>query len=282
MKTIVKSSLLLTVLLAALSACTQHEAVVFSAMGCGPYNAEDEQALIHYMQQESQQPQSDFIVHLGDIAGQRGDNYPEEYFARVAAILSDHNQVPTFVVLGDNEWNDQPDPAIAWQYWNRHFMQFDKRFEFKPKVWRQPQRPENFAFMLKGALFIGINKVGGRVHDENEWRQRLDDDGQWVEHHLQRQARRARAAVIFAQANPGGFNDQFLNAFVEAASRFEKPILYIHADGHQWFVNDGQWQPNIVHVQVDRVEPNFPPVRVTVTTAPDEPFLFDRRLAAIS
>ena len=135
-----KTLSVLTVLLAGLSACTQQEAVVFSAMGCGPYGAADEQALIHYMKREARPPQSDFIVHLGDIAGQSAESYGEDYFARIAAILSDHHQVPTFVVPGDNEWNDQPDPAAAWQHWVRHLMHFDKRFESKPEVWRQPQR----------------------------------------------------------------------------------------------------------------------------------------------
>jgi hypothetical protein len=145
-------------------------------------------------------------------------------------------------------------------------------------VHRQPQRTENFMFVLKGVLFIGINKVGGRVHDEAEWRRRLADDAQWVAGHLDARKKQVRAAVIFAQAGPGGFEDLFLNPFAAAAARFARPILYIHADGHQWFVRAGDWQPNIVHVQVDRLNSQFPPIRVTVTTDPVRTFEFDRRL----
>ena len=86
---------------------------------------------------------------------------------------------------------------------------------------------------------------------------------------------------MFAQATAAGFADRFLTPFRASAVRFAKPILYLHADGHQWFVEDGQWESNVVHVQVDRVNATFPPVHVTVTTEPNEPFLFDRRLSNV-
>lgn len=260
------------------SGCAAHLPVMFTAMGCGPYNSEDENALIWYMKQECLAPRSEFVVHLGDIAAQSSMNYDNAYYAKIASILGGDNCVPVFIVPGDNEWNDQPDPDAAWQSWSKHFMRFDERFDFAPSVVRQPGRPENFAFLLKGVLFIGINKVGGAVHDQDEWRRRLEADAQWISHHLAGRGRHARAAVIFAQAAAFGFEDQFLTPFRAAAVRFAKPILYLHADGHQWLVVSGQWAPNIVQVQVDRVNGEFPPVRFTVTTDREKPFLFHRRL----
>ncbi len=259
-----------------LSGCAPSGPVVFTAMGCGPYGPQDEAALAHYMSLESQAPRSDFIVHLGDIAAGVSSNYDESYYQRVALILSTGHEVPTFVVPGDNEWNDQPDPDTAWIYWTRNFLRFDERFDFGPNVARAPGREENFAFVLRGVLFVGINQVGGRVHDEAEWASRLDDNGQWVSQHLEQQ-HDIHAAVVFAQAAAGGFDGRFLKSFRAAAKRFGKPILYLHADGHRWFVHEGDWEPNVVHVQVDRVNPQFPPVRITVTADEEQPFLFDRR-----
>lgn len=56
-----------------------------------------------------------------------------------------------------------------------------------------------------------------------------------------------------------------------------KPVLYLHADGHVWQVEKGWRAPNLLRVQTDQVRLN-PPVLVTVTEDSDNPFLFDRRL----
>ncbi len=55
-------------------------------------------------------------------------------------------------------------------------------------------------------------------------------------------------------------------------------ILYLHADGHNWFVKKGEWAPNITHVQLDTIDEAFPPVQVSVTRNAKEPFRFNRRL----
>jgi hypothetical protein len=63
------------------------------------------------------------------------------------------------------------------------------------------------------------------------------------------------------------------------AASFKKPVLFLHADGHKWTV-DKPWKAvsNITRIQVDRLEPNFPPVQITVDATAKKPFNFDRRL----
>ncbi len=256
--------------------------VVFTAMGCGPYTPAAEVALERFMRLDNELGTSRFMIHCGDIVTGRNKEWPESQYARVAEILSGGNRIPTFIVPGDNEWNDQADPDRGWRLWSKHFLRFDRQWKSPAPVTRQSGRPENFAFVLDRVLFIGINKVGGRVHDPAEWRTRLADDGRWVAENLKRHQDLVHSAAIFAQAKAGkgdakGDMDDFVEALKSAAEAFGKPLLYLHADGHKWYVIERDWATNITHVQLDLISSNFPPVQVTVTGDSEQPFLFDRR-----
>ncbi len=86
-----------------------------------------------------------------------------------------------------------------------------------------------------------------------------------------------RAAVIFAQAMPSPDHEPFVRAFAEHCKEFQKPVLYLHADGHVWQLEKAWRAPNLWQVQTDMLGTN-PPVLVTVTEDAREPFVFDRRL----
>lgn len=272
--------------------------VTFSAMGCGPYTPEDDAALAFYLGKENALPkarQSQFIVHLGDInsgAVAKLGLLDDAYYAKVRGFFVGENRIPTFFVPGDNEWNDRPDPAVGWASWEKHLMRIDEQWKHGWKVVRQRGRPENFAFQINGVTMVGVNFVGGRIHDAGEWRRRTADDLEWVRAQLlpAGRARRTPAAVVFCQANPTGllakpeakeFGRAFIDGVADAARRFGKPVLLLHADGHRWIENIG-WQdvPNLTRVQVDRVEPRFPPVQVRAVRQADGmvSFSFDRRL----
>ena len=63
-----------------------------------------------------------------------------------------------------------------------------------------------------------------------------------------------------------------LNGMVQS---LEKPILYIHGDGHNWVHDYPFTAKNILRVQVENGG-SANPVTVTVTNDPDEPFVFVR------
>lgn len=254
--------------------------VVFTAMGCGPYSPAAEKALARFIKLENRTPTSAFIIHCGDIVTGKVKDWPESQYAKVAGILKTGNRIPTFIVPGDNEWNDQDDPDRHWGYWKKHFLEFDTKWNLPEAslVRRQEERPENFAFVLNGVLFIGINKVGGRVHDAAEWKRRHRDNAAWISRKMTEHRDETRAAAIFAQATASKNSPAFVQALRKAATAYQHPILYLHADGHKWFVRKKEWAPNITHVQLDVVDERFPPVQVRVTGDKEEPFTFDRRL----
>src|SRR6185369_7924473 len=137
--------------------------------------------------------------------------------------------------------------------------------------------------------FIGINLVGGRVHDPAEWALRLPQDAAWINEVLTRPSMNdARAAVLLCQANPfvikpGESKDKFkafLVPFRKAAADWKKPLLFLHSDGHVW-VDDQPWpEKNIRRIQVDKWDNKFPTIQVTVLDTGDAKtmFKFNRRL----
>lgn len=284
--------------------------VTFSAMGCGPYTPPDKPAVAFYVQQENRERTSEFMVHLGDVFKQPlvkkpegtapakpgqieppgPDQMPTEVEYRwTADLLSKSNTIPTWIVPGDNEWNDLEDPIQGNKWWHKYYARFEAQFKPAWKTERWPERPENFTFTRKGVVFIGLNLVGGRVHDAAEWAVRLPQDAAWIKDVLTRPSmNEVRAAVVLCQANPfvikpGESRDKFksfLAPFREAAAEWKKPLLFLHADGHRW-IDDQPWpEKNVRRIQVDMWDTRHPTLQVTVAETGDAKtiFTFNRRL----
>ena len=180
-------------------ASAQGAAIVFSVIGDVPYGVSELPDLQQHVADHNLYSPSRFLVHLGDML------FGECLEARYAEVHDALLQlaVPAFIVPGDNEWNDCDDPDLGWSYWETYFLGLEQNFCGTPTVERQGVRPENFAFVSSGVLFIGINLVGGSVHDEDEWDLRLQQDATWVSQQLSGKKSQVRAAAIFAQAGPG-------------------------------------------------------------------------------
>jgi len=259
----------------------QQQPLSFAAIGDGPYAPEEWPVLAEQLVTESNDPDSAFIVHLGDIT-HGTDVLPEWYYIGVAGLLK-ISRKPVYVVIGDNEWNDLDDPATGWRLWRKHFEGFHRNFEGTRDTITQPAQPDNFAFVRNGVLIVGLNIVGGRIHDQAEWTRRHANDLAWVNECLDLYGDDVRAMVVCAQANPGNpeKHGDFFDPFVERVAAFGKPVLYLHGDGHEYEYQSPWRAPNLIRVQIDRIGIN-PPLLVTVTTNPDKPFLFNRRIAAVS
>jgi hypothetical protein len=251
------------------------EPLTFAAMGDGPRQDVEWPVFEEQIAEENSEGRSAFIVHVGDI-WHGCDSLPEAHYARVADALK-QSAIPVVIVPGDNEWNDLDDPDEGWTYWKRHLLGLEGEFDKPIRVRRQAVRPENVAWMAKGVLMVGLNLVGGTVHNPNEWEQRHHQNVAWVRENIDIFGKRARAAVVFAQARPGENQEDFFAPFVETVSAYGKPVLYLHGDGHRYDLEEGWRAPNLTRIQIDQVAKNRP-LLVTVTGDRDYPFLFDRRL----
>ncbi len=118
-------------------------------------------------------------------------------------------------------------------------MYFDQNWTHDIGVTYQDIRPENISFVLDDTLFVGINLVGGEIKDEDEWATRSADDLVWIEDMFLQFGDAASNAVIFAHASPSrsGYS-AFKQGFISVAQDFEKPILYLQGDQHDWTLDD--------------------------------------------
>ena len=246
--------------------------VTFSVIGDVPYNANDEFFLREHIRIHNNVSNASFMVHLGDIKAQQ-DPCSESAYLKIANILRELT-IQTFVIVGDNEWNDCADPDEAWTFWTTHFARFDEQQSSNRNVLRQSERDENFAWTEEDVLLIGLNLVGGRVHDSNEWATRLNHDSDWVEEHFSSALESVYAAIVFGHAIPMPKPETFFTRFREAVKEFGHPVLYLHGDGHSW-IHDQPWPENITRVQVDDGSIS-PPVQVSVSSELDPVFSFNR------
>ena len=248
--------------------------VSFCAMGDVPYAPFEDQIL---PQQIHQLPTDiDFVIHLGDI---KPGAAPCEraVYEKVSGMLA-KSKPPLFIIPGDNEWNDCSDPAAAWDLWVEHFDRFDQRWAHGFGVARDEQLPQNFAFVRNGVLFVGLQVVGGRVHDPEEWRSRHSLCREWVDRTFKKYGEQANAVVVFVHAKPMLHQADFFGGFSNLCDQLAKPVLLMHGDGHTWIRDRPFEAKNVLRVQVDQGRLG-PPVRVTITDDVEEPFRFDRRLA---
>ena len=246
--------------------------VTFYAMGDVPYAPEEDVLL---PKQISELPKdAEFVIHVGDIKTGRPP-CDEAVYKKVSGMLS-QAVAPVFIIPGDNEWNDCINPAQAWKYWDEYFMRFDRRWQHELPVFRQLEHEENLSFVKGNVLFVGLNIVGGRVHDADEWKQRHADGLDWVRRNLRRSGADVSSLVIFGHAKPAANHADFFDPFNKDAEEFKKPILYIHGDGHRWIHDRPFAAKNILRVEVDQGG-IAPPLKVTVTDDPTDPFQFDRR-----
>ena len=247
------------------------DTLVFSVMGDVPRSDEEKIILQEQINKHNELSQSQFVFHLGDI---KSGNTPctENNYELVADYLK-QLKAPVFIIPGDNEWNDCEYPDQAWDYWNKYFLSFDQNWKMTFDVQRQNNYEVNSAFVQKNVLFIALNLVGGRIHNQIEWDMMQNNAAEWINKNIQKKG--VLATVILIQANPDIKHKLFMDQFIPLIEDFEKPVLLIHGDGHHW-IYDEAWQvPNLTRVQVDKGG-IADPLQVTVYGSSMKKFIFER------
>jgi len=213
-----------------------------------PYNASQQVALEAYIPRHNAlEPSPLFVAHVGDIKAY-DDPCDSELFGGVATTLGVFD-VPVLMVPGDNEYNDCDDPPAALALWRTTFIPLAEGMP--GAVARQDVRSENFAFVEGGVLFVGVNVVGGSVHDAKEWAQRLDEDADWLEARFVEHAAVIDAAVVISHATLGEGHGEFLTRFRAASATLNKPVLYLQGDEHDWNFDRPWAEQNIQRMSVD-------------------------------
>jgi hypothetical protein len=118
----------------------------------------------------------DFLIHLGNWNNANPEICRAIAYRRTASQF-ENTTVPVLFVPGRDEWNFCPDPDKSQSVWRTSFVDSEDKYDHEFEVSRQNIREENFAFVHKNALMIGLNMVGG---DDAERATRLQDNVKWV------------------------------------------------------------------------------------------------------
>jgi uncharacterized repeat protein (TIGR02543 family) len=229
----------------------------FSVIADVPYGAAEISELAQHFDDHDRYSPSDFLAHLGDI--KHGSEACEESHYQIVAGVLRTLSIPGFILPGDNEWTDCTDPDQAWAWWEQHLLGIEAGFCGTPPLDSQAVRPENFAFLHKGVLFVGINLASGAPA------QVVQADADWIDAQFAAKGSQARAAVVLAHREPSG---SLKNTLAANGAAFARPVLYVHGSGHAWEEDAGFFgEPNMLRVQLARGNASEPPVRVDVSAA---------------
>ena len=252
------------------------EPVTFYVTSDVPYNNAEENVLSRDL---SRLPDdAEFVVHLGDVGIAATTSCAESMYEDASYILKSSSRAPVFVLPGNQDWNECPNPDAAFDNWMQYFHRFEDNFSHRFAVTRQLGREENFSFLHNGVLFVGLNLVDGTVPDQTEWNVRHQECVQWAEQALNDFGPdEYRAVVLLGHARPTALLGDFFWPLINDINEINKPVLYVHGNAMQgWTV----YKPFSDASRLKAVElekgGKSPPVKIRVGMGAD-PFNFDRR-----
>lgn len=189
---------------------------------------------------------TDFVIHVGNMQQPYATNCRRENYAQVATFLH-RSPVPMFMIPGEHDWVNCPEPETAFDNWSDNFAMFDTNFDHPNlHVFRQEDHLHNFAFEYGGVLFMGINLVNGVVVDWGETQRRGHGTFQWIRNTMAQVDDRIRTVFIFGNAKPGmPHNQEFFDKLASLLDNADIPAAYVYAnDGMEPLPTEGSvWKP---------------------------------------
>lgn len=259
--------------------------------------------------QEMDETDLAFVIHVGDIFWRP---CTDEHYRKVRARF-DASRHPLIYTPGDNEWADCWEPAsgsfrplerldaIRTIFFDAPHESFGVRklaLESQADRAEHPELRENARWVHDGVVFATVNLVGsenarlpypGRTAVEDETsRSRTEGDAAWVRATFARAREMDAKAVVFAfHANthvdgppPHRYDDDFepfLSTLDAEATAFGRPVLMVHGDGHEYYVDHPMDARNITRMQVPG-SPRVGWVRVVCDAKARDPFSFDEHV----
>jgi hypothetical protein len=218
----------------------------------------------------------EWLIHLGNWGRHNYTMCSEDDYEKVAKLYVS-SSVPVFFVPGMNEWNNCPDYDASQAMWRKLFVDYEKNWDMKWKrrgyeVKRQWNREENFAFAFKDAVYIGLNMVGGQIHDQSEWDLRLDDNFQWVNDNVEKNWD-SKLIVMFGSSGMIPKNDRFFDSLAKRAEKWaadgrDLEFLFVKENSNKLRLFQGAtYGSNKSNLSVLNIESNtWPPTKISLDT----------------
>ncbi|KAL7531350.1 hypothetical protein ACHAXR_005133 [Thalassiosira sp. AJA248-18] len=173
--------------------------------------------------------QHKFLVHLGS-ATRVVDNCATTAYYRTQLSLS-VSPVPVYSIPGNNDYPECADPTEGWANYQEHMMDINTMYwnatdDYDLK--RQVNRTENFSFLHKRVLFVGLNMVTNS--NANETSVRLEDNIDWVETNVEAYWDNINAIFIMGYGRLlADENEPFYSAMIAKKESVWKDKLLVYA-----------------------------------------------------
>jgi hypothetical protein len=171
-----------------------------------------------------------FIFLCRGSAVRKVDNCLESAYVKTEQSLKS-TPVPVYALPGNNDWPSCTNSTRGLQLWKKHLNSINSTAWVKPteyNVRHQTLRSENFAFLWKRIMFVGLHVV--QSGDDVETAARIQDNLDWVNENVEN--RLEDVDVIFMMAN-GRFmatdNIPFYNEIVKKKQNEWKDKYVIYA-----------------------------------------------------
>jgi hypothetical protein len=219
-----------------------------------------------------------FLVHLGDWNDIATDpSCAQTNFQTIADFYS-ASSVPVYWTVGDNEYNDCPDPTGALQLWKNTFVGYETRHWQPPpwKVYRQGEVStlyasftENLSFAQGQVAYVMLNIVGSKTHDEAEFMLRYKANLDWVDFAYNVFKDSAKTFVIFAHAAPDNenrSNKSFYGELFTAMGKkyLDKTFVLVNRGTGKWGIKENYEGITNLH-WVSIPGPLFPPIQLAIS-----------------
>ena len=187
--------------------------------------------------------------------------------------------IPVLMVPGANDYYERDNQMEAWEAWKDYFFGFKGNWARSFTLARQNGRPENFTFVLKSILFLGVHVINASVTDWDSLNKLVHDDAVWLEESVLAHSDEVGTIVILAHAFPHIRRyREFYDTLVRIAFKYsQKPFLYLQGDGKGFDVEHIFPSQNVLRVVMDPMG-SMDPTEITVDpTNTDSPFKIKRR-----
>jgi len=184
---------------------------------------------------------ADFGIHIGGIFNNK-NTCDNSIYDEVKQTLQ-LSKVPFLALPANSDWCLCSNPVDALESWRSSLGTLDTTWEKSTissgmsPLMRQAERPENFAFVSKKTLIIGLNIVENYVlHGDTIQGAQDNDNLNWTRFNLQLHQDTFNAIIILGHAAPT--ISQYEGYFHHISKLFQSempntPILYVHS-GNQY------------------------------------------------
>ena len=175
----------------------------------------------------------EFFIHLGGIFSAKDEGCDEKAYDEAADLLR-KSKLPVLVLLGDADWADCTNikPKKAIRLWKNSFVGIEKTWKEESNipglVERSDDFPENFAFLFRGTLFIGMNS-GRDEADKDKDKLREKETEQFIKAQVKAYEDEPSLRSIIALAHSYRFDD-VLDWVSQRLDGKNVQVVLIHGD----------------------------------------------------